>query len=361
VNEFWYQIKLRSFPRPVVVLDVSTASAGLWPVLASTVEGLAEAHSAAGQPDVAFLGSAERVPLADFLKSLDERFTANRGRGRVVGPLFDSFRGAWPARVVVIAARPVLDLADWASSQLARRLAVVRVDPTVPVAGGYLPENDLSDVESVARLVVVPLPAVRIRGGMPVGWDNLAYRFESGELVSDPGWGGDVRIGFLTPGEKPGVVAELVRPGLDADRLRAVPVDPPALPAWRPFTSAELTLLDAWRGGRAGYCSRCRSDHAPGVVICPDGGRAFPSLERVDPGSFVRVRVRLVEANFQPTPGPVLRIGEEAVVHRSGDGLAVWRYDPVVEEWRATGERWGPFERTGPGDEFALALPGGVQ
>ena len=34
------------------------------------------------------------------------------------------------------------------------------------------------------------------------------------------------------------------------------------------------------------------------------------------------------------------------------------QFDPSAGEWVRTDEPWGRFERLGPDDEFALALPG---
>ena len=344
---------MRPTPRPVVALDVSAAAAGLWPVLLSTLEGLAEALPEAARPDVAFLGGSSRVPLDQFLRTADALYAANAGRGRVIAPLLDLMRD-WPARVVVVAARPVVDLADWATGSFAERIAVVRLDPTATVTGGAYPEADLTDVDSVARLVSLPPATVHVssRVGLPVGWDNANVRFDAGRLIADAASVGEVRVGFLSPNEQPDVTAELVRIGAGSDLLPVSPCEPPEARPWQPFTSAELTMLDAWRGGRPAYCPVCRGEHAPGATVCPSGAQSFPSFNRLPPGEFVRVRVRMFQATFQPA-GPVLRLSETAVVV-GGPRPTVWRHDG---EWKATAEPWGPFERIAADDEFALVLP----
>ena len=352
--ESWFRIRMRLSPRPVVVLDVSAAAAGLWPVLHSTLEGLAEVLPEPARPDVAFLGGSARVPLGEFLRDAGVLHAANAGRGRVISPLFEAFGHRRPVRVVVIAARPVVDLADWAATAFAKRLAVVRLDPTVALAGGAFPESDLTDVGSVARLVDLPPAAVRIgvRDGIPVGWDDLRFRLEGGYLISDTDVTDDVHVGFLSTADRPEVTAELTRLGTEPDPLPVSPSEPPEARSWQPFASRELTMLDAWRGGRPAYCPACRGDHAPGVVACPSGAWAFPSLARVAPGEFVRLRVKMFQATFQPA-GPALRLGDTRVVVR-GSRPTVWRFDG---EWKATAESWGLFERIAADDEFALALP----
>lgn len=350
MHESWFRIRMRSFPRPVVVLDVSAAAAGLWPVLLSTLEGLVDAR-----PDVAFLGGSARVPLDDFLRNADALHAANAGRGRVIGPLLDLFREDWPARVVVLAARPVVDLADWAATPFAPRLAVVRLDPTVEIAAGEFLEADLVDVGSVARLVDLPPALVEVSApaSLPVGWDDPRFRFVNGRLIASSDGVGDVRIGFLSPAERVEATANLLRAGTAPDRLPVSPCEPPDARPWQPFTSAELAMLDAWRGGRPAYCPACRGDHVPGVVACAAGAWAFPSLVRVTPGEFVRVKLKMFQATFQPA-GPALRLGELAVVVRSPEP-GVWRFRD--DRWQPAGESWGPFERIANDDEFALALP----
>lgn len=352
MHEAWYRIRLRPAPRPVVALDVSAAAAGLWPVLLSTLEGLAEALPETVRPDVAFLGGSSRVPLDQFLRAADALHAANAGRGRVIAPLLDVMRD-WPGRVVVVASRPVVDLADWVTTPFAKRIAVVRLDPTVAVSGGAFPETDLIDVGSVARLLDLPAAEVRVsaRDGLPVGWDGASFRFDSGRLVANAAAVGELRVGFLSPVERPDATAELVHPGGEVDVLPVSPCEPPEARPWQPFTSGELTMLDAWRGGRPAYCAACGREHVPGVVACPSGAWAFPSLNRV-PGGFARVKVRMFQATFQPA-GPVLRLGEAAVVVRD-PRPTVWRFDGG---WTPAAEQWGPFERIAADDEFALALP----
>jgi hypothetical protein len=344
---------MRTPSRPIVVVDVSPAAAGLWPVLHSTLEGLAEVMPEAERPDVTFLGGSARVPLDLFLRNAVALHAANAGRGRVISPLLDLLHD-WPARIVVMAARPVVDLADWAATPFAGRLAAVRLDPTLPISCGAFAESQLSDVASVARLLELPPAMVRLSAAdaLPIGWDDPRLRFDDGRLTADAGIASEWNVGFLSPAESPVVAAELVREGVGSELLPVSPCEAPEARPWLPFTSAELTILDAWRGGRPAYCARCRGEHGPGEVACPSGAWALPSLSRTPLGSFVRVRVKMFQASFQPV-GPTLRLEDTAVAVR-GSRPTVWRFDG---EWKATGEPWGPFERIAADDEFALALP----
>jgi hypothetical protein len=353
VNEQWYRLRSRAVPRPVVALDVSAAAEPLWPVLLGTVEGLAEELPEPARPEVAFLGGTDRYPLDRFLRSADDLYRANRGRGRVVSPLLESFGSTWPARVVVVAVKPVWDLADWKGRD---RLAVIRTDPTTSVCDGAFPETDLSDVAAVAGVVHRPVTAVRLGGGgaMPVGWDNPAFRFADGAVVADPNGRWDVTAGFAGVIDLGPATAVLVRSDGTTDRLPLEPADPPAEPGWVPFTAAELTALDAWKGNRSAHCPRCRADHPPGVVACPSGEVLLPSLARFA-GGFVRVKVKMFQASYQP-PRQTVPLPDGGVVARGDGPPAVWRYDPSELRWAPTPQPWGLFERVGD-DEFALALP----
>jgi hypothetical protein len=362
VNEVWFRLRSRALPRPVVVLDVSAAAAPLWPVLLGTVEGLAEELPEPDRPDVVFLGGTERFPLDRFLRSADELSAVNQGRGRVISPLLESFGESWPARVTVVAVRPVWDLADWRETPNGGRLAVVRTDPTVPVSGGGFRETDLTDVPAVAAVVARRPSAVRVGvlGGIPVWWDNETYRFEDGRLTANARLDTAVRAGFLCANDGPEPTAELVWADGGTDQLPIEWIEPPSRPVWRPFTATELTALTAWRGGRPAHCPACRTDHPPGVVVCPTGPGLLPSLDGLPSGSLARLRVKMFQAAYDPVAGPVLRVGEAVVVRVSPGGRpVVWRFDSGEDRWRPTDEPWGLFERTGPDDEFALTLPGG--
>jgi hypothetical protein len=358
VNEFWFQARVRPVPRSVVVLDVSAAAAPYWPALRNTVEQLAELLTPNAHPDVAFLGSAERIPLARFRRAAEPLHAANAGRGRVISPLLESFREAWPEAVLLLAARPVIDLADWRLAPHPNRLTVVRLDPGVPVADGACSETERIDFDAMAKLMQPP-PSVRLHlpGRIPFAWDNPSYRFDAGALVADPGEGGDVRVGFLSAAEGAAPVAELLSASGAVSRLALAPAEPLQPLPWLRFAAPECAVLEAWRDGRSAYCSRCGTDHAPGQVACPAGGALLPSLAKLLPGGFVRVGADA--ASYQPVPSPALRVGETALVVRAPAGArpTVWRYDAVSSQWRATGEPWGLFERIVPGDEYALTMP----
>jgi hypothetical protein len=356
VNEFWFQARVRPVPRPVVALDVSAAAAPFWAAQRNAAEQLAEALPPAAQPDVAFLGSAERIPLARFRRAAEQLHAANAGRGRVVSPLLESFREAWPEAVLLLAARPVFDLADWQHTPHAGRLTVARLDPGVPVVDGACSELERIDLDAMAKLMRPP-PSARIHqpGGIPFAWDNPSYRFDAGALVADPGEGGDVRVGFLSMTDEATPVAELLAGNAPVSRLSLAPAEPLQSLPWLRFTAPECAVLEAWRNGRSAYCSRCGTDHAPGRVACPTGGAILPSLAKLLPGGFVRVGPDAT--SYQPVPSPALRVGEAAMVVRAPAGArpTVWRCD-ASSQWHATGEPWGLFERVEPG-EYVLTMP----
>lgn len=358
MNELWFRTRLRTFPRSVVVLDVSAAAGGLWPVLLSTVEGLGEALPEAARPDVAFLGGRERIPFAAFLRDAERLHAANAGRGRAISPLLDTFGTAWPAKVAILATRPIVDLADWKHTPFSSRLVVVKTDPTASISDGACTEADLTDVDAVAKLVHQPVAAVRVSlpGGLPVAWDNPAFQFADGSLVAESL--ADVSAGFLSAEADAAPIAEAVRADGAADRIDVEPIDPPGPAPWLPLTSPELTVLDSWRGGRAAHCPRCGEDHAVGVVACRGGGVLLPSLGKPT-GGFVRLRVKMFQASFQAVRGSVLRVRDDLVAVRAPESTSpvLWRFDAAHREWRLTGERWGVFERLDAPDEFALALP----
>jgi hypothetical protein len=360
VNEFWFQARIRPVPRSVVVLDVSTAAAPYWPTLRNTVEQLAEALAPTAYPDVVFLGSAERIPLARFRRDAEQLHAANTGRGRVVSPLLESFREAWPERVLLLAARPVIDLADWRHTPHANRLVVARVDSTVPIANEACSEIALTDFDTLTKLMSQPPPSVRIRlpGGIPFAWDNPSFRFDAGSLVTDPGEGGDIRVGFLCAANEAAPIAELVQANAPISRLSITPTEPLQALPWFPVTASEFAVLDAWRNGRPAYCSRCGMDHAPGEVACPAGGVLLSSLAKLLPGGFVRVCVEQSQVSYQPVPSPALRIGEAIVVRAPVGAMpSIWRFDASRGEWMATAEPWRLFEPLEANDEFALAMP----
>ena len=326
---FWYHVRPEAGPRPLVILDVSTAAAGLWPILTSTLEGLAEELPDLRRPDVAFLGGSDRYSYADFARRTDALYAANAGRGRVISPTLEALGDDWPTRVVVIAANPIVDLGDWFHPPFDERLAVVSLDPSVPIAGEgrdvYVGDLDMATLATHVSPKAIQL-RITVAGGLPVAWTNLAYRFDEARLTADNTDAGAVVTGWFCPSaseEPPLATAERT---WDNGRTTAVDVtsaDASAESDWLPFTGAELTPLNAWRRRQPAGCDQCHGDHPPGQVACATGnGTLLPSLAG-RPRGFVRVRMQAIKGSYQFVPNAVAVLGpESAAVLPPDDGPA---------------------------------------
>jgi hypothetical protein len=351
VNEFWFQVRLRSVLRPLLVVDVSHAASGLWHVFHSTLEGLAEELPLAQQPDVAFLGSTERLPLRSFLSQLDSLVSLNRGRGRVISPLFESFGQQWPSRVVILASQMLHDLEDWQSHAMYPRVRLISPNPLNRDA------KLLTDLASVRHELEAPAASVRIsaNNAIPFSWDQPAYYTKALTLRCQPGAGSDVRIGFLSPESKLKVTAELVQADGSTDPLGVSAAEALEPVGWSVLTSAELTILEAWRARRPINCSHCETAHDPGEMCL--ASKLFPSLKMIPPGGYAVLRLQMFQATFQPICCSSFRLAADKVVTRSPSEPEpqLWRWNPDCG-WQL-GEHSGLFLPLETPDRFLLAMP----
>lgn len=346
MNRYWYQLRPPDVVRPIVVVDVSPAAQGLEPILLSTLEGLAEELPPADQPDVAFLGGSSRWRLTEFLAHAETLLPAQRGRGRVIAPLLDSFRGSWPSRVVILAVNPLIDLLDWTESPHCDRLVVVKLNPTINLSGGAFPEIDLNTIDEVVRLFDLPVQSVTIaiHGAIPFAWDQPAYHWHEGSLVAKSVSAWDVRIGVASEQEPIDPKARVVR-GTSLHEewpLEAIPA--PREAGWSPLTGSELTLLHSWQAGRPFLCPLCRQQHSPGTIGCPGGfAQLFPSLGSKAIGHAVQLRLKMFRGEYRIEPGPVYLTDDTALVNT--DSVTVWYHDLSQQRWQTTGERVPAFHR----------------
>jgi hypothetical protein len=353
VNEFWFHIRLRGALQPLIVLDVSQAAQGSWPVFHSTVEALAEELPVTHQPEVVFLGSAERLPLRTFLAQADSLWSSNRGRGRVISPLLDSLEQRWPSRVVVLAAKALHDLDDWATHPNAGRLKLFSTSPFT----ACLPVQLLSDVSGVCLALSAGPPSIRISAtsAIPFAWDQPEYYLAAATVRCQSETGRDVRVGFLSSVEKLQAKAELLLDDGSADPLGVKPCDAPEANAWSLLTAAELTILEAWRGRASFPCKHCSAAHPPGEICSVS--KLFPSLRTIPIGGYAVLRLQMFQAMFQPVSCSAYKLAPDQVIHRSPSVPEPQLARLVDDVWTFTDERPGWFIQLDSPDRFLLALP----
>lgn len=365
VNVHWFTISATTFPRNVVIVDVSRAAAGMQPVLASLIEGLAEETPEPEQPVIAFLGGTARYPLTEFLRRSDNLFAQNAGRGRVIAPTLEAITKPWPVRVTVFAAQPIFDLEDWLQPPYGSRLGVIPLDSTVPIAG---PNRDVAldslDMAGIAR-IVNPRPLelrMRVTGGLPVGWSDSAWRCEPGLAVHSGIPAAPPRIGWLLPPDVTVVEAcceTAWEGGLTTRHKLETTAAPVSTSDWQTLTGLELTRLDAWRLRRPAACDHCQQDHPPGQVHCANGDTGLlPTLATLSirDAGFLRVKIKTFQASVLPVPEPRVILSDTAVVGVNAEGLPIrWEFDPARQKW-AVGRTLSTFERITP-EEYLLTLP----
>lgn len=344
----WFRIDPAGLPRGVVLVDATPAAAPLWhgPV-ASLLEELAEKLPAESHPEVAFLGDRRTHPLAGL------RFTDHLGRYPVAGPLLRELERGPVRPVILVTNTAVIDLADWATPDLVRRMLVYRLtgdDRLSPQGFHELgPETDLGVLVKHLRD-----PATGIRTtGFALDWDNPAWTWNAGLLESTGGAG--TAAFFLSPDDRPPTATVTRASGAELP-LPLTATDPPAEPPPVGFSPAEGNVLELWRRGNAYWCQSCRRSHPPGVVRCPAPGTPpglFPTLHPLPDHGLYRVGVRGGAWWFRPVRRGLLALADGRVLVGRGGSPCVFAH--VGDRWqRQPGPTTG-FISLADG-EFAIAL-----
>ena len=289
----WYAPSLAALPRGVVVVEATRAAATLWdgPV-ASVLEELADQLAADSYPEVVFLGDRHGHPLAGVLLGLSSPHPAAGGTPVPIAPQLGRYPVAGPALWAVECGppRPILlllnacplDLDDWATPALARRVLVYRLtggERVAPPAFTELgPEADLGRLAAHLR---DPAEAVRVAdpAALVVDWHGDECRWDAGGVACGlPAAGGPLLRVAHPDGFRPEAV---VRRASGAEyRVPLAPATPPAPTPAITLTRAEETVLTEWANGRPFWCGGCRRPHPPGALVCQTGGGPglFPTL-----------------------------------------------------------------------------------
>ncbi len=352
----WYEFDPARLPRGVVVADATAAAAPFWqgPIL-TVLEDLAAGTPPDRWPEVAFLGGDATHPLAAVLRGLGSDAAGgpgpalavadHLGRYPVLGPLLWALsRG--PARpVLLVTTRPVPDLEDWATPEVARRLLVYRLTGEGRVTPDGFRELDTNaDLSVLADHLADPVRRVRVGGGaaLAVDWSNPAYGWTAGGLEADGGDDFALAVRLAHPdGHAPD--ATVTRAGGEVRVPLVSAVTPPA-PAALALRPAEGTVLETWVGGRPYYCLGCRRNHPPGQVRCPAGAGdvpLFPTLAALPPGTVCRAAGRAGAWTCRPLPQPLAPLPDGRVVAWFGDAAEV--YAPAAGGWAVAPDDPGPL------------------
>ncbi len=236
--------------------------------------------------------------------------------------------------MVVVGAGRIFDLPDWRDHPLAQRAIWSCFGPNSLTEGAFSEESYAC--EQLAERLNNPSVRVEIggAGAMPFFWDDPGFAFESGRLLGSK-TAGTLILGFLSA-EETHPTAAVVQANGARHELPLSAAEPPRLPGWTKIAMGEFNLLKQCRKQQSYQCPACQQRHAFGQFRCAQqGGRPiFPTLGAFPPGGFCLLDTWDWEAKVQHVPCAAIKVGEQAVAHRSPDGGArIYRFNSVTSAW----------------------------
>ncbi len=335
--EQWHILTLEPGPRPALVLDVSESAKPYWPVLRSLTEGILEALPVAGWPRIYFLGGDKPHDASQFAEQADQWFEENAGRGSFIGPIFESLAAEPEMAVAVVGSGRIFDLPDWKDEPIASRACWCKYGPN-GLTDGLFPEESFALEQLAERL---NNPAVRVEiggpGVMPIWWDDPAFRLEQGRLVGEKTTG-SLRLGVLAPDEHR-LNAEVILADGTRRPLQVEPSDAPAQAGWVRLPPPEFTLLRQSLRKNCYQCPVCSLEHPAGSWRCPQAADRplFATIEGYGQSGFLLIDSGAWDARVRHHSCESLQLNSQTVAIRRADGGAdVLRFDPQVEEWKAS-------------------------
>lgn len=344
VLEQWHSLTLEPGPRPVLVLDTSESAKAFWPVMRSLTEGVLEIMPADTWPRIYFLGNPAPHDAADFAANAERWFDANRDRGSLLSPVFETLETETDIAVVVVGNGVIFDLPDWQGHPLAERAIWCRYGPAELTGGAYKEES--YTVEQMAEKLHNPALRIEIAGPgvMPFYWDDAGFRWENGKLVGEK-TSGTLTFGLLAPESELAQACVVLSNGVKRI-LPLTPADPIRLPEFRNLPGKEDNLLrQCLRQGKF-RCPNCNHDHPAGQWRCPESATppVFRMLEEMGKNGFVLVNTEPWQGQARPHPCRALRLQNDVIAVRLPDGgAALVHYDSRSNSWKTSNEKFSPM------------------
>ena len=341
LREHWYRLSMgRS---PVVVLDASDAGgpdaiADYWDAAISLLRGLSRSADDFRTATVMFLGGAQTVSLAEFLRHWSRLCEANAGRLSIVAPVYESLSHSNDPIIVVGRGR-LFDLEDWVDSSQFRRTTFVNIGP-VPITGRRAAEHP-PDADLIGRLLRPTVRRIVIGGEglIPTGWTNSHYQVDDRlQLIAERPVDAEVTVGPLGPqGVMPAAETELADGAFSAVELREVAAVPrssnwSALPAEESEVVRQCIETGQYR------CPYCDGVHQAAQLDCIRpreivSRSVLRTLSRGDGREFVLLRRREDAIEYQRS-GAALPIAQGCIaLVRERGAATIYRYQNEANNW----------------------------
>jgi len=356
MEEVWVSIGGSQGMPVALVLDASMAGPGDAKKARESVLRCAlrllEALPDKALASVWFLGSRTAQAGQGFQAAAGRLMQENEGRARVLGPVFSRLEEEAPGRVLVLAAGPIVDVADWRSSPPWERTSFVRCG-TAAVTAGLGTELSADSLDCLRTALDNPLVEVRLgaEGAMPVGWENDGYRYVDFMLRGTNLGDFATRAGFMIP---PGVTVQAVERYADGSE-RTLDLEPcgpaPAATQEPVLCEGDAALVSSCLASQGYECPVCRQRHDASKLSCEKGGSLLPRrvlaiLEAAPREGYFLIRMAGGAWRYRYHPRPVLRVGDDVVAVRGPSGMPELHvFDRARRRWQGNGLRLGQFHR----------------
>lgn len=177
LSEHWAKFIVSADSHAILILDVSESAREKEKEIIGLTKGILEKLHGLTELSLYFLGNPKPYPAALFATTASRWIEENRGRGSILGPIFEQAKVGPITKAALIGAGEIFDIDDWQNHPLLKQLLLVNVGAPLQPKGGPVKELRSASADDICRHLQSRLKEISITGPgfLPLRWDNKNY------------------------------------------------------------------------------------------------------------------------------------------------------------------------------------------
>lgn len=329
----------------VVIVDASDSAEKNWSIIVEFAKKIFLKTPAKVQKKLFFLSNPQEYDFKKFEENAGKWWKLNSKKGSFITPVLNQIQNG---KIVIIGSGRIYDLEDWASSELSKKITLVKLSESMrgDLDIGTEIEGDAFDGQLLNlhnRILSVKISG---DGFLPYYWDNTAYSLSNeGDIALTSSKAQDFSIRIAAFGENISATLEKVE-GTEYISLTPVKTEPPGIidilekdgTDWKKLEKDEREIFKRHIqseeiccpvcGSKIQKLLKCTNQDAHGTLLGWSFYKSFKTLK-----GFIIFKDCPDGVYYKHYPSVIIKIGSDTVAKNKRSRAVVSHYNSHTKKW----------------------------